>query len=137
MTPAIRSTNPFYPLIYTTPVSEGFEHIWPGSCIENKLACHCFEVFNYFGTSFDRQFDLPENHKDYIEKLQNTIGNFIRTGDPNNWEGNDRDYQEIVQIDTWRDSKMFTMFGIDGQYPENFRNEYCNKLDDMWEYMMH
>ena len=140
MTPAIRSTNPFYPMLFTTPFPSAFnEHSVLRNCVEKNLACHCFEVLQYFGTFLDRRFgkDLDDLDIDYIERIQNTVGNFIRTADPNNWNGNPRPHQDIVQINSWRDSQMFNVFGVYGQYPENYRSEYCDKLDEMWEYMLH
>lgn len=141
MTPAIRSTNPFYSFIFTTPLSQGYKDTFPGKllpvCLEKGLACHCLESIHFMGMAIDRQIDLSEDEIDYIETLQNTIGNFIRTGNPNNWEGNPRPKQDIIQINTWRDSKMFNVFGVSGQYPENYRSEFCDKLDEMDEYMLH
>ena len=69
--------------------------------------------------------------------IQNTLGNFIRTGDPNNWEGNSRPYQDIGRISSWWESNRFNIYGISGTKLEDYRKEYCDKLDDMDEYMLH
>ena len=91
----------------------------------------------FFVMALDWGIELLQEKVGYIEIIQNVIGNFIRTGDPNDWTGNSRPKEEIEKMNTWRDSKMFNVFGIYGQYPENYRTEYCGKLDEMDEYMKH
>ena len=81
--------------------------------------------------------DLTADEFDYIDRIQNIIGNFIRTGNPNDWTGNKRPIQNIQPIRNWRDFKKFNIFGISGQSDENYRNDFCNSLDEMDEYMLH
>lgn len=141
MTQNIRSTNPFYLLVFTTPMPQGYSEVWSGqllsTCLAERRACHCMETMHFFGMALDWGVELLDEEIEHIENIQNIIGNFVRTGDPNDWTGNTRPWQEITQINTWRDSRMFNMFGIYGQYPENYRTEYCDKLDEMDEYMEH
>ena len=72
-----------------------------------------------------------------MERLQNTVGNFIRTGNPNDWTGNPREENTIPELRTWDQSQSFYVFGADSQYFEDFRGEFCDQLDEMDEYMYH
>jgi len=90
MTSEIRSSNPFYAMIYTTPFPEGFQESIPLPCLTKAQACHCLETVHYMGTLLDRRIELTEIEKNHIEMIQNNLANFVRTGDPNDWTGNPR-----------------------------------------------
>ena len=87
--------------------------------------------------AIDKQLPIDHVYRNYIDRIQNTVGNFIRTGDPNDWEGNQRPFQEIGIISNWKESNLFTIFGEDSAIPANYRHEFCDKLDKMNEYMLH
>ena len=83
------------------------------------------------------KLDLKSDYLEHIEKTQNVVGNFMRTGDPNNWDGNPRPTIEMPKLDHFRDSKKFNIFGMDGIYQDAYRSSFCDKLDAMDEYMLH
>ena len=80
---------------------------------------------------------MEYDYLQHIEKSQNIVGNFMRTGDPNNWDGNPRPIIDIPRMSPFRDSKKFNIFGMKGIYQEDFRSSHCDRLDAMDEYMMH
>ena len=95
-------------------------------------------MINYFGSAVDRDFNLTQEDFEYMENLQNTVGNFIRTGNPNDWTGNSRSpNNELKKLRTWADSEKFHVFGLKSQSEEDFRREFCEQLDLMDEYMQH
>ena len=143
MTSAIRSSNPFYSLIFTTPVSEAYRgtlvNILP-KCLNSRLACHCFETFHFFGMGLNRdriKDKLTKEEVEHIKHIQNIGGNFIRNGDPNNWMNNPNDVLTLPYVAPWQDSQMFNIFGMDGKHQEAYRSDFCDGLDEMDEYMMH
>ena len=90
------------------------------------------------GLNRDRVKDkLTKEEVEHIKHSQNIGGNFIRNGDPNNWKNNPNDVTSLPYIAPWHDSQMFNVFGMSGKYQEAYRSDFCDRLDEMDEYMMH
>lgn len=92
MTNQIRSTNPFYAFMMTSTLPHGY---WKTpvrifrSCIDSDKSCHCSDSILYFGMARERWEDDPDELDDgtenYIDLLQQIVGNFVRTGNPNDY----------------------------------------------------
>jgi hypothetical protein len=86
---------------------------------------------------YRKNFELSPAEWNHIDRIQSLVGNFIRTGNPNDWTGNPQPEVSLPKLESWRDSKLFTIFGQTEDYTSNYRSQYCDKLDEMDEYMMH
>jgi para-nitrobenzyl esterase len=125
MSPAIRPTNPIYGFLWNSPIPQTFNRTAMGifrKCINEEIPCHCWETINYFGNAIRRGLELTQAEQNYIEKSQNYLANFIRTGNPNDFTGNPNGSMDFDEMVNMRDSDgKMNIVGINGQTTDHYR----------------
>jgi len=107
-------------------------------CINEEIPCHCWETINYFGNAIRRGLELTQAEQNYIEKSQNYLANFIRTGNPNDFTGNPNGSMDFDEMVNMRDSDgKMNIVGINGQTTDHYRAPWCNVHDLIDEYLQH
>jgi len=91
---------------FTSPIYSVFFNVSLPNSSENcpdDAACHCAGNWYFFSQNRHHGITLSEEERNFQIKYQNYYGNFIRTGDPNNFTGNPSSVH-LEYMETWQTS---------------------------------